>query len=78
MVTVTGTAVPPTAPTAIFAGLKAQVTVESGRPLQAKVMGTSVVLEGFTVNVDVVDCPARGTEVKAVGLVKVKLGATMV
>ena len=56
MVRVTWTAVPPAAPAAI-AGAE-QVTVASGRPLQANVMGTVVVVVGVTMKVeDIVLCP---------------------
>ena len=66
------------APAAICAGVKVQVTVASGSPLQAKVIGTNVVAPGVTVKVVVVDCPESGAAgLNAVGVDKAKVGATM-
>ncbi len=65
----------PVAPAAI-AGAE-QVTVASGRPLQTKLMGTVVVPVGVTVNEeDIVLCPESSVE-GVVGVVMVKVGATI-
>ena len=63
----------PVAPAAI--GLAEQVTVASGSPLQANVMGTSVVPVGVTLKVEVVN-PPESTGTGVVGVDKLKVGAT--
>jgi hypothetical protein len=75
MVTVTVVAA---APAAICVGLKAQLTVASGRPLQAKVTASvNVPPPGVTLKVEVVDSPeSTGVGVGVVGVDKVKVGAT--
>ena len=66
----------PDAPTAI--GLALHVTVVSGSPLQAKLMGNVVgPLVGVTVKVAVVVCP-ESTVAGVVGADRVKVGATTV
>jgi hypothetical protein len=59
--------------------LKAQLTVVSGRPLQAKVTASVKVVAppvAVTVNMDVVACPESAV-VGVVGLDKVKVGTTI-
>jgi hypothetical protein len=67
----------PVVPVAICVGLKAQLTVASGRPLQAKVIGKVVVPVGVTVKVVMVDWPAAAGA-GAVGVVTVKAGLVTV
>lgn len=59
--------------------LKAQLTVVSGRPLQAKVTASVKVVwppVAVTVNVEVVACPESAV-LGVVGVDKVKVGATI-
>jgi hypothetical protein len=58
-------------------GLKEQLTVASGRPLQAKVIGKVVVPVGVTVKVEVVDCP-ESAGAGVVGVDKAKAGLVTV
>jgi hypothetical protein len=68
----------PVAPAAICVGLKPQLTVASGRPLQAKVTASAnVPPPGVTLKVEVVDSP-ESTGAGVVGVDRVKVGAVTV